>query len=460
MLQIYNSISRKKEEFKPNKANEVTIYVCGPTVYDFAHVGNGRTYAAFDVIIRYLRWQGFKVTYVRNITDIDDKIIKRANENNESFEAVVERYTNAIHEDFAKLGLIEPDNEPKATEYIPQIVNFIEKLIENGSAYVAKNGDVNFDVRSFENYGKLSNRNIDELESGARVEVNTHKKDPLDFVLWKLAKPNEPKWDSPWGEGRPGWHIECSVMSTSLLGLNIDIHGGGKDLIFPHHENEVAQSEACTHKKFVNYWLHSGFLQIDKEKMSKSLGNFFTIRDVLNNYPAEVVRYFMISGHYRSSVNYSKNALKLARQALERLYGTLRGLDLKESIKDTKFEKEFVSAMNDDFNTPIAISILFELSHEVQRLKSTDLTLAAKHAVLLKELGGVFGILQDDPQKFLQSGAENLDAAKIEKLINDRAKARLNKDFSAADRIRDELIEMSVELEDGADGTSWKYINK
>ncbi len=450
-------MTQQKENFTPIHPGKVNIYVCGPTVYDFAHVGNGRTYAAFDVVIRYLRWRGYDVTYVRNITDIDDKIINRANENKEDFQAVVERYTNAIHEDFAALGLLSPNHEPRATEYVPHIISMIETLIKNGHAYIADNGDVYYDVRKFKPYGELAHRDIDKLESGARVEVNVVKHDPLDFVLWKLAKPGEPHWSSPWGEGRPGWHIECSAMSTCLLGDHFDIHGGGKDLIFPHHENEIAQSEAATHKKFVNIWMHAGYLQIEKEKMSKSLGNFFTIRDVLKQYPAEVVRYFMISGHYRSPVQYSEHAFELARSALSRLYNALRDLPEANAIDDTVYEKQFIEAMDDDFNTPIAISILFELSHDIQRSRENNPKLAAGQAALLKKLGSVLGILQDDPNKFLKAGTEHLDIEKIESLIAARNQARADKNWAEADRIRAELAAMSVVLEDASGTTTWKY---
>lgn len=456
MIKIYNSLTQQKDEFKPIQPGKVKIYVCGPTVYDFAHIGNGRTYAAFDVVIRYLRWRGFDVTYVRNITDIDDKIIKRANENNEDFSEVVNRYTKAIHEDFAALGLLLPNYEPKATDYVPSIIMLIETLIKNDFAYVADNGDVYYDVRKFSNYGCLSHRDVDKLESGARVEVNVSKRDPLDFVLWKLAKPGEPHWISPWGEGRPGWHIECSAMSTRLLGDNFDIHGGGKDLIFPHHENEIAQSEAATHKKFVNVWMHSGYLQIEKEKMSKSLGNFFTIRDVLKQYPAEVVRYFMISGHYRSPVQYSENAFQLAHSALERFYNALRDLPHAEPMKESDYEKQFIEAMDDDFNTPIAISILFDLSHEIQRTRETSSKLAAQYAALLKNLGGVLGILQDNPEHFLKKGTEHLDIQKIERLIAERNQARAAKNWAEADRIRAELAAMSIVVEDASGMTTWK----
>lgn len=458
MLKIYNSISQKKEIFKPLVANKVKIYVCGPTVYDFAHIGNARTYSAFDVIIRYLRWREYEVTYVRNITDIDDKIIKRANENNENFRVVVERFTQAIHDDFAALGLLQPNFEPKATDYIPHMILMIETLIAKNHAYVADNGDVNFDVRSFSQYGELAHRDIEKLESGARVEINDTKRDPLDFVLWKLAKPGEPSWQSPWGAGRPGWHIECSVMSANILGDTFDIHGGGKDLIFPHHENEIAQSECASQKKFVNIWMHAGYLQIEKEKMSKSLGNFFTIRELLEKHPPEVLRYFLITSHYRSPLQYSEESIKQSRQALMRFYTALRGLPSAEAVIDSAFEQQFIAAMDDDFNAPIAFAVLFELAHEIQRLREKDPKLAAQHGALLKKLGGVLGVLQEDPEQFLQLGKEDLDVKKIEQLIAARNKARVEKNWVEADRIRGELTAMSVVIEDGQGGTSWKVI--
>ena len=457
-MKIYNSLTRKKEVFKPLQPGKVKMYVCGPTVYDFAHLGNARTYAGFDVVIRYLRWRGYEVNYVRNITDIDDKIIKRANENNEDFRVVVDRFTKAIREDFAALGLLPPNTEPTATEYIPQMITMIEKLIANGHAYVASNGDVNFNVRSFPCYGALAHRDIEKLESGARVEINDSKRDPLDFVLWKLAKPGEPNWESPWGAGRPGWHIECSAMSTSLLGDTFDIHGGGKDLIFPHHENEIAQSEATTNKKFVKTWMHAGYLQMEKEKMSKSLGNFFTIRDLLQKHEPEVLRYFLITVHYRSPLQFSEDAIKQSRNALERFYTALRALPVAEPLANSDYENKFIAAMDDDFNTPIAFSVLFDLAHEIHRLREKDIQLAAQHAALLKKLGAVLGILHSDPEVFLQAGKNDVDVAEIDALIAARNDARARKDWAESDRIRKELTEMSIVLEDGANGTTWKVV--
>lgn len=456
MLKVYNSLTRKKEIFKPIHAGKVNLYVCGVTVYDYCHIGHARTYTAFDTVVRYLKWRGYEVKHVRNITDIEDKIIKRANENKEDYQAVVNRFVDAMYEDFDALNFLRPDHDPRATEYIPQMIKMIEKLIENKLAYVASNGDVYYEVRRFENYGELAHRNIDQLESGARVEVSEVKRDPLDFVLWKLAKPGEPFWESPWGAGRPGWHLECSVMSTSLLGDTFDIHGGGKDLIFPHHENEIAQSEGTTHCRFVNTWMHAGFLQINKEKMSKSLNNFFTIRDVLKEHSAETIRYFLTTSHYRSPLSYSEDALLQARSALERFYTAMRGLPTETAAAESDFERLFVDAMNDDFNTPVALSVLFDLAHEIQRVREKDLKLAAQYGALLKKLGGVIGVLQSDPETFLQSSQKNVDAQKVEELIAARNAARAQKNWAEADRIRAELTAMSVVLEDGANGTTWK----
>jgi cysteinyl-tRNA synthetase len=457
MLKIYNSLSQKKEIFKPVKKDKISLYVCGVTVYDFCHLGHARTYAAFDVIIRYLRFQGYNVKYVRNITDIDDKIIKRANERKVDFNEIVNEFTVAMQEDFAAIGLLSPTEEPRATEYIPQIIDLIQQLIDNGSAYIASNGDVYYNVRHFKEYGCLAHRDIDKLESGARVDINDVKDDPLDFVLWKLAKPDEPKWNSPWGDGRPGWHIECSAMALSLLGDTFDIHGGGRDLIFPHHENEIAQSEAATKKKFVNTWMHAGFLQIDKEKMSKSLGNFFTIRDLLKTNTPEVLRYFLITSHYRSPLQYSDVVIQQSRNALERFYTALRGLPAADFIDDSVFESSFMAAMDDDFNTPVAFSVLFELAHEIQRLRGEDNKAAAAHGALLRKLGSILGILQEDPESFLQGRVENtVDVTRIEELITARNNARDEKNWAEADRIRDEIASMSVVLEDGPQGTTWK----
>lgn len=458
MLQIHNTLTRKKEEFKPITPGKINFYVCGVTVYDYCHIGHARTYTAIDVVIRYLRWRGFEVNFVRNITDIDDKIIKRANDNKEDYQELTRRFTASMHEDFDNLGFLRPDHEPRATEYIPQMIALINEIIANKHGYVASNGDVYFDVRSFGEYGCLSNHNLDELESGSRVDVVDVKRDPLDFVLWKLAKPGEPKWESPWGEGRPGWHLECSAMSMKILGNHFDIHAGGRDLIFPHHENEIAQSEAASKTKFVNVWMHTGFLQIDKEKMSKSLGNFVTIRDALAENDAEVVRYFLLASHYRSPLVYTAEVLSQTRQGLTRFYTALRALPQGEKLKDSIYEKNFIAAMDDDFNTPVAMSVLFELAHEIQRLREKDMQAAADHGVLLKYLAGIFGLLQKDPDEFFKSGADSLDIEKIEALIAARQKARAEKNWAESDRIRDELAAMSVVVEDGASGASWKVV--
>ncbi|OGT53256.1 MAG: cysteine--tRNA ligase [Gammaproteobacteria bacterium RIFCSPHIGHO2_12_FULL_42_13] len=458
MLKIYNSLTQQKEIFQPINTKQINMYVCGVTVYDHCHLGHARCYVAFDVIVRYLRSHNYNVTYVRNITDIDDKIIKRANENGEEINSITQRYTQAMHEDFKALNLLDPDHEPRATEYIPAMITLIQKLLINGCAYIASNGDVYYEVRKFKNYGCLSHHNIDQLESGARIEIAGVKRDPLDFVLWKLAKPNEPAWDSPWGKGRPGWHLECSAMSMQLLGEYIDIHGGGKDLIFPHHENELAQSEGATQTTFVKTWMHAGHLQIEKEKMSKSLGNFFTIRDAIAQYMPEVVRYFFVSSHYRSPLQYSNDLLQQAKNSLERLYTALRTLPIAEPENETSFEENFYAAMDDDFNTPIALSVLFELAHEIHRLRDKDIGSAAKYAALLKKLGELLGILQLNPEVFFQSANKNLDTERIEILIGARQRARHLKNWAEADRIRAELSSMSVELEDGSQGTTWKYI--
>lgn len=457
MLQLFNTLTRQKEDFKPIHADKVGLYACGVTVYDYCHLGHARTYTSIDVIVRYLRWRGYAVNYVRNITDIDDKIIKRAQENKEDFHAVTKRFIDAMHEDFSALGLTEPDHEPRATDYIPDMIKLIENIITNKHGYVGGNGDVYFDVRSFKHYGCLSHHDIEQLESGARVEISEEKRDPLDFVLWKIAKPGEPSWDSPWGKGRPGWHIECSAMSMDLLGTHFDIHAGGRDLIFPHHENEIAQSQAGVNDQFANVWMHTGFLQIDKEKMSKSLGNFVTIRDVLGEYDAEVLRFFLISSHYRSPLIYTADALQQAKQALARFYTAMRFLPDVAYPQNTSYEEQFVHAMNDDFNTPVALSVLFELAHEIQRLREKDAALAAAHAALLKYLGSVLGVLQTPPEVFFQAGSQ-VDADKIEDLIAQRQQARRDKNWAEADRIRDELTNMSVVIEDGAGGTTWRVL--
>src|SRR3954468_19856336 len=447
MLMIHNSLGRTKQAFAPLRPGEVRMYVCGMTVYDYSHLGHARMLVVFDVVARYLRASGYRLTYVRNITDIDDKIIKRANENGESIQALTERFIRANEEDFAALGLLKPEHEPRATHSIPAMIRMIESLIARGHAYCAANGDVYHDVSSFEGYGRLSGKDQRDLRAGARVEVDEAKDDPLDFVLWKAAKPGEPSWDSPWGKGRPGWHIECSVMSSELLGSRFDIHGGGEDLQFPHHENEIAQSEGATGVHFVNYWMHNAFVQVDKEKMSKSLGNFFTVRDVLKKFDAEVVRFFILRAHYRSPLNYSDAHLEDAKSALGRLYTALKGSSENPAVdwRDAHAAR-FKAAMDDDFNTPEAIAALFDLAG---RVNAGEKRLAGQ----LRALGGVLGILQRRPEDFFQAG---LDGTAIEAMIRGREEARKRRDFAEADRIRKELLEQGVVLEDSARGTTWR----
>lgn len=457
MLKIFNTLSRQKEEFKPIHAGKVGMYVCGITVYDLCHIGHGRTFVAFDVISRYLRYSGYQLKYVRNITDVDDKIIKRANERGETIDQLTDRMIAEMHQDFAALGILPPDSEPRATRHIADIITLTEKLLARGHAYVADNGDVMFDVMTNKNYGQLSRQDLEQLQAGARVEVTEVKKNPMDFVLWKMAKPGEPGWDSPWGMGRPGWHVECSAMNCQQLGSHFDIHGGGSDLMFPHHENEIAQSTCAHDGPYVNYWMHSGMVMVDREKMSKSLGNFFTVRDVLQHYDAETVRYFLMSGHYRSQLNYGQDNLNQARASLERLYTALRGTDPQATpMADAAFEQRFRAAMDDDFNTPEAYSVLFDLAREVNRLKVEDLNLANSAAAKLRELGGVLGILQQDPEIYLQQGATSDDVSEIESLIAMRNNARQAKDWAQADVARDRLNDLGIVLEDGPQGTTWR----
>lgn len=460
-LSIYNTLSKTKQPFKPLKDNQVRMYVCGMTVYDYCHIGHARVMVAFDVVTRWLRHLGYDVTYVRNITDIDDKIINRANENGEPFTALTARMIDAMHEDEAKLSVLPPDIEPRATDYIDGMHKMIGELVNKDYAYAPGNGDVYYRVGKFKDYGKLSRKKVEDLRSGARVEIDEAKQDPVDFVLWKGAKAGEPSWTSPWGEGRPGWHIECSVMSTCCLGETFDIHGGGPDLVFPHHENEIAQSEAATGKTYAETWMHAGAVRVDGEKMSKSLGNFFTIREVLAKYPAEVVRYLLVASHYRSPINYSEDNLKEARGALERFYLALKGLPEAKAAGGEAYIERFTNAMNDDFNTPEACSVLFEMVREINRLKETDLQSAASLAVQLKQLAGLLGILQLNPDEFLQGTANNsaVDVAKIEALIAARLEARANKNWAESDRIRDELAAMDVIIEDGKGGTTWRMAN-
>lgn len=457
MLKIYNTLKREKEEFKPINPNQVGLYVCGVTVYDLCHFGHGRTFVSFDVIARYLRYLGYDLRYVRNITDVDDKIIKRALENNETCEQLVERMIAEMHKDFDALNILRPDVEPRATKHIPDIIAMVEKLIANGHAYVAADGDVMFDVESFESYGALSRQNLEQLQAGARVEIKSVKKNAMDFVLWKMSKTGEPSWQSPWGNGRPGWHIECSAMNSKELGKHFDIHGGGSDLMFPHHENEIAQS-CCAHGgDYVNYWLHTGMLTIDDEKMSKSLGNFFTIRTMLEKYEPETLRYFFLTAHYRSLLNYSLDNLDLARSALERLYTSLRGCDLSvEVVGGQQYVEAFKTAMDDDFNTPGALAVLFEMAREVNKLKIEDMAKANGLAVRLKELASVLGLLYQDPEAFLQGDTNHDEVAEIEKLIKQRNEAKAAKNWAIADEVRDKLKAMNIVLEDTPNGTTWR----
>ncbi|BAP57268.1 cysteinyl-tRNA synthetase, class Ia [Thioploca ingrica] len=457
MLTIYNSLTKQKQAFVPIQPNKIGLYVCGMTVYDYCHIGHARVMVVFDTVVRYLRSLGYQVTYVRNITDIDDKIIQRAHDHGETIENLTNRFIQAMHEDTAALGVLPPDHEPRATQFIPQIVTLIQRLLDNGYAYITPHGDVCYAVQHFADYGKLSGKRLEDLRAGERVEIDSSKQQPLDFVLWKAAKPNEPSWFSPWGAGRPGWHIECSAMSTDCLGNHFDIHGGGMDLQFPHHENEIAQSEGATGEVFVNVWMHNGFVRINDEKMSKSLGNFFTVREVLKQYSAEVIRYFILTSHYRSPLNYSDQELESAKQALTRLYTTLRGLPITaESGLDNLYNQRFIFAMNDDFNTPEALAVLFDLSKEVNKLRDKEPTQAIRLGNELRRLGGIIGLLQLEPEVFLQGQPEILSAAEIEHLITERQAARLRRDWAMADQIRDQLQARGIILEDTAQGTSWR----
>jgi cysteinyl-tRNA synthetase len=453
MLHVYNSLTRAKEPFVSINPGKIGMYVCGITVYDHCHLGHARSIVSFDVIVRYLRSQGYEVTYVRNITDIDDKIIARANERGISIEELTAYYIKAMHEDMRALNTLPPDYEPRATEHIGTIIHLIERLLTKGNAYVSENGDVCYQVDSFADYGKLSHKDIEGLISGARVEVVKEKRSPLDFVLWKKAKAGEPSWPSPWGDGRPGWHIECSAMAMEELGEQFDIHGGGLDLQFPHHENEIAQSEAATCKPFANYWMHAGMLQVNNEKMSKSLGNFFTIADVLENHHPEVVRYFLLSSHYRSPLNYTEENLSNAKKGLTRLYQTMKDASVAaNSEMDQHWITEFNQAMNDDFNTPVALSVLFQLSHEINKNSTPVLTST------LKYLAGIMGLLQSDSSAFLQAGLAEDDKEAIEGLIAERLQARADRNWARADQIRAELLNQGIELEDGPKGTTWRKI--
>ncbi|WP_314341718.1 cysteine--tRNA ligase [Simonsiella muelleri] len=472
MLHLYNTLTRQKEKFEPIDPQNVRMYVCGMTVYDYCHLGHARVLVVFDMIARWLRQHGYPLTYVRNITDIDDKIIARANQNNETIQELTERFIQAMHEDSQALGVLRPDVEPKATEHIAQMIQMIEKLIENDKAYPAENGDVYYAVREFDAYGQLSGKSLDDLRAGERVEVDGFKRDPLDFVLWKAAKPEEPSWASPWGNGRPGWHIECSAMGGELFGQTFDIHGGGADLQFPHHENEIAQScgangGLCGHDKpvsgnlkkidsHVKYWLHNGFIRVDNEKMSKSLGNFFTIRDVLKKYQPEVVRFFILRAHYRSPLNYSDAHLDDAKNSLVRLYNTLNNVkpiefQLNSNGDNNDYTRKFFNAMNDDFGTAEAVSVLFEIANEANKNNNAELS------GCLKALGGVLGLLQDNPEQFLQGGnnVDGLSADEINNLISQRKIARETKNWAESDRIRDVLAKHKIQVKDSADGTTW-----
>ncbi|WP_415912099.1 cysteine--tRNA ligase [Neptuniibacter sp. QD37_11] len=457
MLQIYNTLTKEKAPFKPLEEGKIKMYVCGVTVYDLCHIGHARVMVAFDVITRFLRSQGWDIDYVRNITDVDDKIIKRAAENDETPDQLTERMIAAMHEDEAKLAVLRPTQEPRATAHIGDIISLVETLVEKGFAYPASNGDVYFRVERFEEYGRLTNKNVDELRSGARVEVDEAKESPLDFVLWKSAKEGEVSWESPWGLGRPGWHIECSAMSKCCLGPTFDIHGGGPDLPFPHHENEIAQSEAANGCTYVNTWMHAGPVRVNSEKMSKSLGNFFTIRDVLEKYNAEVVRFFLARVHYRTYIDYSEDSLKEARVMLERFYQALRGVEISDEAPVNDFDARFVEAMNDDFNTPKAISVLFELVNELNKATRENSPEAGKLAGQLVRLGSILGLLQQDADAFLKGEDKEgeLSSDEIEALIVQRAEAKKAKNFAESDRIRDELAEQGIILKDSREGTTW-----
>ncbi|WP_445621775.1 cysteine--tRNA ligase [Kushneria sp. Sum13] len=453
-MQIYNTLTRQKEVFAPIDAGNVRMYVCGMTVYDYCHLGHARMLVAFDVITRWLRTSGYGLTYVRNITDVDDKILVRARDNDESIEALTGRMIDAMHEDERRLGVLPPDQEPRATAHIDDIIVMIRTLIERGYAYHADNGDVFYRVRRFEQYGALNNRNPDDMRSGARVDIDQAKEDPLDFVLWKSAIPGEASWPSPWGAGRPGWHIECSAMSTCCLGNTFDIHGGGPDLAFPHHENEIAQSEAATGKKYVNTWMHAGALRVDNEKMSKSLGNFFTVRDVLKEHDPEVVRYLLVASHYRSAINYAPDTLKDARRSLERFYNALEGVKVVKGEVSGDFDARFTQAMNDDFNTPEALAVMFELAREVNRHRD-DAIQAGALAFELVRLGNILGLLERSPEDFLQGVPSDIDDKYIAGQIEARNAARRGRDFAEADRIRDALAAQGIILKDSREGTTW-----
>jgi len=451
MLSIYNTLNNKKEIFKSIEPNKVKMYVCGMTVYDFCHIGHARVLIVFDMITRWLRESGYEVNYVRNITDIDDKIIKKAIIEKVDYKVITENFIKEMDRDAEQLGIIPPTLEPKATDHIEEMIKMIEELISKGFAYKAENNDVFYAVSKFEDYGKLSGKSLKDLRAGSRVEVDEFKKDNNDFVLWKSAKPNEPSWDSPWGDGRPGWHIECSTMSNNLLGQTFDIHGGGQDLQFPHHENEIAQSEAVNSCQMANYWIHNGFVKIDDEKMSKSLGNFFTIRSVLEKYQPEVVRFFILKAHYRSPLNFSQENLNESKQAITKLYLSIRNSKVNKDYKidwDSKYANEFKKALNDDFNTPVAIAVLFELALRINKNQNIE------DINLLVKLGNIIGVLNDDAEYFLK---DNLDEAiDVEAIIKQRDEAKAAKDYFTADKLRNDLLEKNILIEDTPSGTVWR----
>lgn len=460
MLQIFNTLSKQKQTFTPLNTNKVGMYVCGITVYDLCHMGHARTYLSFDIVVRYLRHLGYDVTYVRNITDVDDKIIKRAQENNESPLELTERTIADMHADFKALNLVEPDIEPRVTTHMDEIIEVIIKLIDKGYAYQANSGDVLFKVSAYSEYGKLSKQDLTQLEAGIRVETSKDKQDPLDFVLWKMAKDGEISWESPWGKGRPGWHIECSAMNHKHLGEHFDIHGGGSDLIFPHHENEVAQSCCAFDTPYVNTWMHTGMVQIDNEKMSKSLGNFFTLRSVLEKHDAETLRYFLMSAHYRSQLSYSQENIDQARSSLERLYTALRDIEpnMDVDLKSYGYLDKFESAMNDDFNMPIAISTLFDIVRDINKQADKASPKAKDLAGILRKLGSILGILEQSPSDFLQGENDEFFTQKVEALIEQRTAARARKDWATADAVRDELNQLGIILEESKTATSWRKV--
>lgn len=455
MLTIYNDLTNKKEPFFPINPPQVKMYVCGMTVYDFCHLGHARVMIVFDMVYRYLQHLGYQVTYIRNITDIDDKIIQRSIKENELFTSLTSRFIEAMHEDENKLNVLPPTLEPRATEYIENILDMITRLINLGHAYVSSNGDVYYSVSSFHNYKRLSGKTINDLLLSSTLVLDENKRASLDFCLWKSAKVGEPSWESPWGPGRPGWHIECSAMSTSILGNHFDIHGGGMDLQFPYHENEIAQSEGATGEKFVNFWMHNSFVKVNNEKMAKSLGNFFTIRDILQKFRAEEIRYFILSSHYRSSLNYDDENLINSRNALTRMYTALRNLSPTDSLRDNNFRQRFIEAMNEDFNTPEAIAVLFDLVREINRKKNENELEASALGAELKYLGGILGILQENPEVFLKNIPYN--EIEIKALIEKRAEARRTGQWKEADRLRTELLHLNIRVEDGPTGTTWRH---